>query len=54
MRETATRRLSLSARAYHRILKVAGIVADLEGQDGIALNHVLEAIQSGSLDRRLF
>lgn len=35
--------LKLSARAYHRILKVARTVADLEGVDRIGVEHLLEA-----------
>ncbi len=46
--------LQLSARAYHRILKVARTLADLDHQDPIGENHVLEAIGFRSLDRRLW
>jgi magnesium chelatase family protein len=38
-------RLGLSARAYHRILKIALTIADLEQADRIALGHVAEAVQ---------
>ncbi|MBK9161440.1 MAG: YifB family Mg chelatase-like AAA ATPase [Nitrosomonadales bacterium] len=42
---SAIARLNLSARAYHRILKVARSIADLEGCDTITARHVAEAVQ---------
>ena len=38
-------RLALSARAYHRVIKIARTIADLEGAKNIEANHILEAIQ---------
>jgi magnesium chelatase family protein len=49
---TAITRLGLSARAYHRVLKVARTIADLDGGRDITTAHVSEAIQYRSLDRR--
>jgi len=37
-------KLNLSARGYHRVLKVARTIADLDGVDGIARLHIAEAL----------
>ncbi len=43
--KAAMKQLYLSARAFHRILKLARTIADLEGADTIKPNHLAEAIQ---------
>lgn len=49
--ERAIRKFHLSARAYHRVLKVARTIADLENAEHIAAHHLSEAIQYRSLDQ---
>ena len=46
-------KLHLSARAYHRVLKLARTIADLSGEATIGVSHVAEAIQYRRLDRSL-
>jgi magnesium chelatase family protein len=43
--KAAMRQLHLSARAYHRVLKLARTIADLEGSDEIKVAHLAEALQ---------
>jgi magnesium chelatase family protein len=49
--ERAIEKLGLSARAYHRVLKLALTLADLEGVEEIGPAHVAEAVQYRVLDR---
>ncbi|MBV2139272.1 MAG: ATP-dependent protease, partial [Candidatus Thiodiazotropha sp. (ex Ctena orbiculata)] len=47
----AIERLGLSMRAYHRILKVARTIADLEANPKVETSHISEAIGYRRLDR---
>lgn len=49
--ETAMQRLKLSARAYHRILRVARTIADLADSDEIQTHHLMEAITFRRLEK---
>jgi magnesium chelatase family protein len=49
--EAAVDRLGFSARAYHRVLKVARTIADLDGGRPVRPEHIAEAVQYRMLDR---
>ncbi|HIN82780.1 MAG TPA: ATP-dependent protease [Chromatiales bacterium] len=50
--DRAARKLALSARAYHRALKVARTIADLSGAESIGTDHLREAISYRELDQK--
>ena len=43
--QAATQQLNLSARSFHRILKVSRTIADLDGSEEISVGHLAEALQ---------
>ncbi|MCD8089258.1 MAG: YifB family Mg chelatase-like AAA ATPase [Clostridiales bacterium] len=47
----AFEKLSLSARSYHKILKIARTIADLEGRENISLSNLAEALSLRNSDR---
>lgn len=49
--EKIVSQLKLSARAYHRVLKIARTIADLENSQAVRRNHLLEALSYRCLDR---
>ena len=52
MLQQAISRLGLSARAYHRILKVARTIADLAESENLSMTHIAEAVQYRRMDKR--
>jgi magnesium chelatase family protein len=49
--KTAIQRMGLSARAYHRVLKVGRTIADLAGKSKVEAAHIAEAIQYRRMDK---
>jgi magnesium chelatase family protein len=49
----AARQLGLSARAYHRVLRIARTIADLDGSEDVLNRHVAEAIIYRNVDREV-
>ena len=49
--KTAFDRLNFSARAYHKLLKIARTIADLDSSENIEIRHIAEALQLRNLDR---
>lgn len=50
--KTAFTNLSLTARTYHKILKVARTIADLEGESDISEEHIKEALGYRTIDKK--
>jgi magnesium chelatase family protein len=51
--KSAAEAMHLSARGYHRVLKVARTLADLDGADGVARIHLAEALSYRATGERL-
>jgi len=50
--QQAIEKLQLSARAYHRILKLARTIADMDSASDIKTQHLTEAVNCRKLDRQ--
>jgi len=51
--EAAYQKMGMSARAYHKVLKVARTIADLEGKDLIGPDHISEALSYRLVERKV-
>ncbi len=51
--EAAYKKMGMSARAYHKVLKVARTIADLEGEDLIGVDHISEALSYRLVERKV-
>ncbi|QBZ82189.1 Competence protein ComM [Hydrogenovibrio crunogenus] len=51
--EQAVNRMGMSARGYHRILRVARTLADMQQQEAVQMAHIAESISYRSLDKSL-
>lgn len=49
--EKSVNQLGMSARSYHKVLRVALTLADMEQKDEVSLNHIAEALSYRKLDR---
>ncbi len=49
--KSAIQKMGLSARAYHRVLKVARTIADLDASESVEMPHIAEAIQYRRMDK---
>ena len=52
MAQNAFELMDLSARSYHRILKVSRTIADMEGEEEIHSRHVAEALTYRAFDKK--
>ena len=52
--EQIYQKLNLTARSYHKLLKVARTLADMDGEERIETRHLNEAICYRSLDKKFW